>query len=149
MVQNCVYTLAKLGGATNYLVFTWTASDLAACSALNLPCADVTALLEAPLQLLSDSVFGTRDFNLVQWLKVEVTLRALRAGHVTMLTDADVAYVAKPVWPAFARLLNLSSADGVFQGTGGNRETCERADTPPYSHTYSLLLSKVDRLGSC
>ncbi|KAL4448331.1 hypothetical protein ABPG75_005550 [Micractinium tetrahymenae] len=118
MVQNCIYTLAKLGGAANYLLFAWTPADLAACAALHLPCADASTLLPAPLDHQADSVFGSHDFNAIQWLKALVTLRALRAGLVVMLSDGDVAYVAKPVWRTFHTLLSASSADGVFQGTG-------------------------------
>lgn len=44
-----VYSLVRFGGVRNYVMLTWTAADLAACADLNLPCADVAALLAEPL----------------------------------------------------------------------------------------------------
>lgn len=44
-----VYSLVKFGGVRSYVVVTWTPEDLAACADLNLPCADVAALLPRPL----------------------------------------------------------------------------------------------------
>jgi hypothetical protein len=41
--------LVRFGGVRNYVMLTWTAADLAACADLNLPCADVAALLAEPL----------------------------------------------------------------------------------------------------
>ena len=39
----------KHGGVRNYMLLTWTAQDLEACTDLNLPCADVTHMLAEPL----------------------------------------------------------------------------------------------------
>ena len=44
-----VYSLVKHGGVRNYMLLTWTAQDLEACTDLNLPCADVTHMLAEPL----------------------------------------------------------------------------------------------------
>ncbi len=47
--MRAVYSLVKFGGVRSYVVATWTPEDLAACAELNLPCADVAALLPRPL----------------------------------------------------------------------------------------------------
>ncbi|KAH7625057.1 hypothetical protein NADE_002275 [Nannochloris sp. 'desiccata'] len=45
MLQNCIYTMVKFGGVDNYIITTWSESDLEACLDLNLPCADASAYL--------------------------------------------------------------------------------------------------------
>ncbi|GAB4813885.1 hypothetical protein N2152v2_000931 [Parachlorella kessleri] len=49
LTQNCVYTLVRFAGVTNYLALTWTPGDHAACLDLNLPCWDVSRLLPWPV----------------------------------------------------------------------------------------------------
>ena len=48
-IPSAVYSIVNFGGVRNYLVATWTQADLEACADLNLPCADVSALLAEPL----------------------------------------------------------------------------------------------------
>ena len=44
-----VYSMVKLGGVRNYVVGTWSPSDLEACAAMNLPCADLSPWLPEPM----------------------------------------------------------------------------------------------------
>lgn len=41
--------MVKLGGVRNYVVGTWSPSDLEACAAMNLPCADLSPWLPEPM----------------------------------------------------------------------------------------------------
>lgn len=41
--------MVKLGGVRNYVVGTWSAPDLVACAAMNLPCADLSPWLPEPM----------------------------------------------------------------------------------------------------
>jgi hypothetical protein len=55
--------MVKFGGVRNYLVATWDPEDLAACADLNLPCADVTALLPEPMDKAKDAgLTGSHDY---------------------------------------------------------------------------------------
>ena len=45
MLQNAVYTMVKFGGVDNYIIATWSDSDMEACLDLNLPCADASHYL--------------------------------------------------------------------------------------------------------
>ena len=53
-----------------------------------------------------------------------LTLRALRAGYVVLLSDSDVAFTTKPLFELLTQLAVRSHADGAFQEEG----TPRRAD---------------------
>ncbi|PSC71106.1 hypothetical protein C2E20_5498 [Micractinium conductrix] len=107
--QNAIYTLVKFAGVRNYMMWTWTPEDLAACDALNLPCADgMPHLLHPP---------GWGDtILLAMWLKPVLTLRAVKRGVAVMISDTDVAYTRKPIIDVLLRMANGSHADAAFQG---------------------------------
>ena len=55
--------MVKLGGVRNYVVGTWNASDLEACAAMNLPCADLSPWLpDAMDNEPGAGDFGTHDY---------------------------------------------------------------------------------------
>ncbi|KAI3425701.1 hypothetical protein D9Q98_007677 [Chlorella vulgaris] len=113
MAQNSVYSLVRFGGVRNYVMLTWTAADLAACADLNLPCADVAALLAEPLSGVGKP--RGRDLLVLMWLKVAAVLRALQLGHVAMMADTDVAYSLKPLWGSLLAFAEAGGADGTMQ----------------------------------
>ena len=78
-----MYSLVKFGGVTNYLAYTWTPDDLAACQELNLPCADASHLLLEPLHN-DDGAFETHDYYVITWLKPAVMQVAMQQGFTAM-----------------------------------------------------------------
>lgn len=60
--------MVKLGGVRNYIVGTWNASDLEACAAMNLPCADLSPWLPEPMDNEAGAGgFGTHDYLVSKW----------------------------------------------------------------------------------
>jgi len=55
-----VYTMVKFGGVDNYIVATWSESDLEACLDLNLPCADASAYLPKIKYSIQDRINSIR-----------------------------------------------------------------------------------------
>lgn len=122
LAQNCVYSLVKFGGVRSYVVVTWTPEDLAACADLNLPCADVAALLPRPLtsaaagKRATDGDYLTPEWLAIVWLKPRLLLRVLQLGYAVLFTDADVAWGRKAVSAeeSLLALVEQSQADGAF-----------------------------------
>lgn len=121
--QNTIYSMVKLGGVRNYIVGTWNASDLEACAAMNLPCADLSPWLpDAMDNEPGAGDFGTHDYLVISWLRAVVVAHLIRQGYVVYQTDTDVAYVNKPIWESFLAFLEEAGADAAFQAeeTGVN-----------------------------
>ncbi|KAL4437542.1 hypothetical protein ABPG77_003523 [Micractinium sp. CCAP 211/92] len=122
LVQNCVYSLVKFGGVRSYVVATWTPEDLAACAELNLPCADVAALLPRPLPAAPaetravDGDYLTPEWLSIVWLKPRLVLEVLQLGYAVLFTDADVAWGRKAfsAEESLLALVRQSHADGAF-----------------------------------
>lgn len=107
--QNCVYSLVKFAGVTNYIVAVWTADALAACAVLNLPCADIRPLVKAR-GLPEEAWLG----QFVTWTRHIVAERVLAKGLVMHFMDMDLAYAAKPLWRSYMTILHDPPADAAF-----------------------------------
>ncbi|PSC70564.1 nucleotide-diphospho-sugar transferase family [Micractinium conductrix] len=113
---NAIYSMVRMAGVTNYLLFAWTNTSLADCETFNLPCANIRPLLLEPID---KDVW--RDITVAMWSKPVLTLRALRAGYVVLLSDSDVAFTTKPLFELLTQLAVRSHADGAFQEEGTPR----------------------------
>ncbi|KAL4443517.1 hypothetical protein ABPG75_011254 [Micractinium tetrahymenae] len=111
MAQNSIYSLVKHGGVRNYIAVTWTATDLAACADLNLPCANASGMLRRPID--KDKPTAS-DFVVMSWIKPAVLQRALEQGYVVMLADIDIAYTVKLLWESYMTFIEQAEADGAW-----------------------------------
>jgi hypothetical protein len=145
MLENCIYTMVKFGGVDNYIVATWSESDLEACLDLNLPCADASNYLpklknqnttaeasnlssnpgaEEVEQRKTQNVpeFESKAYNRIMWLKPAVIAFLIDQNYAVHSTDVDVSYSSKPVWESYLMYLNVApgseAVDAAFQVEG-------------------------------
>ena len=122
LLQNAVYTMVEFGGVDNYFVGTWSDDDLVACTALNLPCADVSSFLQRPLfqfnaTALSDmgvKLAKKQDQATIIWARQSVVLKLLQMGYAVHQSDLDISYVPKNVWISFLKYIENAEADASF-----------------------------------
>ncbi|KAL4854738.1 hypothetical protein ACK3TF_004658 [Chlorella vulgaris] len=151
MMQNSIYSMVKFGGVRNYLVATWDPEDLAACADLNLPCADVTALLPEPLDKAKDAgLTGSHDYLVICWLRPILVARLLAAGYAVLSTDSDIVFLAKPVWPSYLAFIDEGGADAAFQTegaifNGGNYVVLPSANSIAFARTWAAMAPRMLR----
>lgn len=109
LTQNCIYSLVKFAGVTNYIVAVWTEEALGACADLNLPCTDIRPLVEAR-GLPEEKQRG----QFVTWTRHIVAERVLEKGLAMHFMDMDLAYAAKPLWLSYMTILHDPPADAAF-----------------------------------
>jgi hypothetical protein len=83
--------MAKFGGVDNYFFGCWDDANLQACRDLNLPCADVSRFLPAPLPPSTGGaakLYGSKDYCVITWIKPMVVQHLLGQGYAVHCTGA-------------------------------------------------------------
>ena len=76
--------MSKFGGVDNYIVATWNPEDLDNCLDLNLPCVDVSPLLQH-LNIGRGrevvALYGSEEYIKITWVKPLIVHDLLKRGY--------------------------------------------------------------------
>jgi hypothetical protein len=119
MLQNQIYTLAKFGQVSNYIVMVGDEKSLQVCFELNLPCFNGTKYYKdyyKDIDPTVDALFNDKKhYKPMNWFKLRFYHDVLIRNYTILASDTDIAYGRKNIWLSLERYSkNAGNCDMIF-----------------------------------